>query len=248
MTGYWATLALNIPDFTRFARTQRDQIVGQAVGLPGPMGLLATMSVIVTSATVLIYGKPVWDPVALSGNIGGIARAGGPAGHQPRHRVVQHRRQPGGTGLRLLGPVAQADQLPHRRLDHRRHRRADHAVEAAGEHPGLHLRLAVGYGALLGPVAGILIADYWLLRRARLDVEALYDRTGRYTYFKGWNLAAVAAFVIGVAPNLPGLPEGGRPAGGGGVGAPWTGLYDYAWFVGPAIAAAVYGVMMRGKA
>jgi NCS1 family nucleobase:cation symporter-1 len=102
-----------------------------------------------------------------------------------------------------------------------------------------------GYGALLGPVAGILIADYWLLRRARLDVEALYDRAGRYTYFKGWNLAAVAAFVIGVAPNLPGfLKAAGLPAAAG-IGAPWTGLYDYAWFVGAGIAAAVYVAAMR---
>jgi NCS1 family nucleobase:cation symporter-1 len=102
-----------------------------------------------------------------------------------------------------------------------------------------------GYGALLGPVAGVLIADYWLLRRARLDVEALYDRAGRYTYSKGWNPAAAAAFAIGVAPNLPGfLKAAGLPAAAW-IGAPWTGLYDYAWFVGAGIAAAVYLAAMR---
>ncbi|MDB5458216.1 MAG: nucleoside transporter family, partial [Caulobacter sp.] len=102
-----------------------------------------------------------------------------------------------------------------------------------------------GYGALLGPVAGILITDYWLLRRTRLDVAALYDRTGRYTYSNGWNLAAVAAFAIGVAPNLPGfLKAAGLPAAAA-IGAPWTGLYDYAWFVGAALAGAVYGAAMR---
>ena len=102
-----------------------------------------------------------------------------------------------------------------------------------------------GYGALLGPVAGILITDYWLLRRTRLDVEALYDRTGRYTYTKGWNLAAVAAFAVGVTPNLPGfLKAAGLPAAAG-LGAPWTGLYDYGWFVGAGIAVAVYWTAMQ---
>jgi NCS1 family nucleobase:cation symporter-1 len=73
MVGFWATLALNIPDFTRFARTQSDQIIGQAVGLPAPMGLLALVSVVTTSATTLVFGKAVWDPVQLAGDIGGVA-------------------------------------------------------------------------------------------------------------------------------------------------------------------------------
>jgi NCS1 family nucleobase:cation symporter-1 len=245
MTGYWATLALNIPDFTRFARTQRDQIVGQVVGLPGPMALLATMSVIVTSATVLIYGKPIWDPVALSGNIGGIAVLVGLL-------IISLDTVSCNIAANLVGPAYDFSALWPKKISYRT---GGYITAAIGvlimpwklleSTQGYIFVWLTGYGALLGPVAGILIADYWLLRRARLDVEALYDRTGRYTYFKGWNLAAVAAFVIGVAPNLPGfLKAAGLPSAAG-IGAPWTGLYDYAWFVGAGIAAAVYVAAMR---
>jgi len=71
MVGFWSTLALNIPDFTRFARSQRDQVVGQMVGLPIPMAMLAFVSVAVTSATVVIFGEQIWDPVVLAGKLGG---------------------------------------------------------------------------------------------------------------------------------------------------------------------------------
>src|SRR5213075_3424959 len=63
--GFWATLSLNIPDFSRYAYSQRDQIVGQAIGLPTTMGLYSFIGVAVTSATVVIYGAPIWDPVQL---------------------------------------------------------------------------------------------------------------------------------------------------------------------------------------
>jgi NCS1 family nucleobase:cation symporter-1 len=236
MTGYWATLALNIPDFTRFARSQKDQIVGQAVGLPGPMALLATMSVITTSATVLIFGKPIWDPVALAGDIGGVAVLVGLL-------IISLDTVSCNIAANLVGPAYDFSALWPQRISYRT---GGYITAVIGVLiMGYIFVWLTGYGALLGPVAGILITDYWLLRGARLDVEALYDRAGRYTYYKGWNLAAVAAFVIGVAPNLPGfLKAAGLPAAAG-LGAPWTGLYDYAWFVGAGLAAGVYWAAMR---
>jgi NCS1 family nucleobase:cation symporter-1 len=65
MVGYWATLSLNIPDFTRYARSQRDQAVGQAIGLLTTMPLFAFIGVAVTSATVLLYGQAIWNPIEL---------------------------------------------------------------------------------------------------------------------------------------------------------------------------------------
>ena len=119
MVGYWATLALNIPDFTRFARSQKDQVVGQALGLPPMMGLIALASVITTSATVVIYGRAIWDPVELAGTLAGPFVLLGLIVISDRHRLVQHRRQPRLLGLRFLVALAEADLLPDRRHDHR---------------------------------------------------------------------------------------------------------------------------------
>jgi NCS1 family nucleobase:cation symporter-1 len=245
MSGYWGTLALNIPDFTRFARSQKDQIVGQVAGLPGPMALMATMSVVVTSATVLIFGKAIWDPVALAGDIGGVAVLVGLL-------IISLDTVSCNIAANLVGPAYDFSTLWPSKISYRT---GGYITAALGalimpwklleSTQGYIFVWLTGYGALLGPVAGILIADYWLLRRARLDVEALYDRTGRYTYFKGWNLAAVAAFVLGVAPNLPGFLNAAGLDAASGVRGPWKGLYDYAWFVGAGIAAAVYVAAMR---
>src|SRR4029453_1953465 len=73
--GFWATLALNIPDFSRYARSQRDQIVGQALGLPTTMALFSFIGVAVTSATIVIYGQAIWDPVIV------VSRFKNPAVH-----------------------------------------------------------------------------------------------------------------------------------------------------------------------
>src|SRR5258707_12239581 len=69
MIGYWATLSLNMPDFTRFGRSQREQIVGQVVALPTTMSVFAAMGVLITSATVILYGEAIWDPVVLVGKV-----------------------------------------------------------------------------------------------------------------------------------------------------------------------------------
>ena len=141
--GYWATLSLNIPDFTRYARSQRSQALGQALGLPATMTAFAFIGVAVTSATIVIFGEAIWDPVAL------IARIGNPRGDRLRrpdraHRPAddEHGRERGVAGERLLEPVAAAHQLRRRRPDHRRARHRDDAVEALRRCRGLHLHVA----------------------------------------------------------------------------------------------------------
>jgi NCS1 family nucleobase:cation symporter-1 len=105
----------------------------------------------------------------------------------------------------------------------------------------------VGYSALLGPIGGILIADYFVLRKRELSVGDLYRRGGLYEYQGGVNALAIIALAAGVLPNVPGFLAQAFPAAFPNVGAFWKGIYSYAWFVGFGIAGAVYLVLMRGK-
>jgi NCS1 family nucleobase:cation symporter-1 len=247
MVGFWSTLAMNIPDFTRFARSQKDQIVGQAIGLPLPMAGLAFVGVAVTSASITIYGKAIWDPVDLASRMEGIAVAiglaiitldtlcvnlaanvVGPAydftAIFPRH--VNFAR--GGTITAVLGIAIMPWKL----------------IESSG---GYIFTWLGGYGALLGPVLGIMIADYWLVRRTRIDVQELYKLNGAYAYRNGWNPAAWVAFVIAVLPNVPGFLASAFPQSFGGAPGFFKEIYNYAWFVGVFIAVAVYLLMMTAE-
>ncbi|RRN62890.1 NCS1 family nucleobase:cation symporter-1 [Caulobacter sp. 602-1] len=248
MVGFWATLALNIPDFTRFARTQSDQIIGQALGLPAPMGLLALVSVVTTSATVLVFGKAVWDPVQLAGDIGGIAVVVGLL-------IISLDTVCCNIAANLVGPAYDFSALWPSKISYRTGGWITAGIgvlimpwKLLETTQGYIFTWLVGYGALLGPIAGILIVDYWIVRKAQLAVDDLYVRDGAYAYRGGWNPAAIIALVLGVLPNLPGFLAAAAPHLFGGVGGFWTGLYTYAWFVGLAIAALIYGLMMRGRA
>lgn len=248
MVGYWATLSLNIPDFTRYARSQRDQIVGQALGLPPTMTLYAFIGVAVTSATALIFpgGGVVWDPVELLGRIGGpftilvsmlalsiatlttnlAANVVSPANDFSNLAPRRISFRTGGIITALLGILI----MPWKVLE---------------SSQGYIFTWLVGYSALLGPIGGILIADYFALRRTRLAVDDLYRRGGAYEYAGGFNGAALVALVAGIAPNVPGFLAQAFPARFAGVPAFWQGLYSYAWFLGFTLAAAVYLVLMR---
>lgn len=243
MVGFWSTLSLNIPDFTRFARSQRDQVIGQAIGLPIPMGLLALVSVAVTSATAVVFGETIWDPVVLAGRMGGaaaiigliflllatmttnlaanvVAPANGFSNIAPK--LVSFRA--GGFITAGLGIAIMPWKL----------------LETAGSYLFVWL---VGYSSLLGPIAGILIVDYFFVRRCRFNTEAFYRRGMDYEYYKGWNPYAILALVLGIAPNLAGF----LTAIGAIENAPvaLVALYDYAWFVGAFTSGITYFLFMR---
>ena len=248
MAGFWATLALNIPDFTRFARSQRDQVLGQSIGLPLPMGLLALLSVIVTSATVVIYGKALWDPVDLASRMSGgavliallvllidtvsvnlAANLVGPAYDFAALSPANISYKTGGyitVGIALV-------MMPWKILE------STH---------GYIFTWLIGYSALLGPIAGILIVDYYLIRNTQLDVDALYRNDGPYQYNGGWNRAAIIAFVLGVLPNIPGFLHTAFPDLLPHIPALLETLYTYAWFVGISLAALIYYGLMRNTA
>jgi nucleobase:cation symporter-1, NCS1 family len=247
MVGFWATLALNIPDFTRFAKSQRDQVLGQSLGLPVPMGLLAMLAVIVTSASVVLYGKAIWDPVDLASRMTGAAVL-------VALIILLIDTVSVNLAANLVGPAYDFSSLAPKLISYRGGGCLT-AVIAIAMMPwkllestqGYIFTWLIGYSALLGPIAGILIVDYYLIRKTELDVDQLYRADGAYSYSGGWNGAALVAFAAGVLPNIPGFLNAAFPQSFGGVADSLKTIYTYAWFVGIAISALVYGLMMKGR-
>jgi NCS1 family nucleobase:cation symporter-1 len=226
MVGFWATLALNIPDLSRYARSQKAQVWGQVLGLPATMTLFSFIGVAVTSASVVIFGEAIWDPVQLLSKIESpalvliallallvatlttnvaanvVAPANGFANLWPS-RITFAR---GGILTGIIGIAI----MPWKLL----------------ENADRYIGWLIAYSAFLGPVAGIFIADYWVVRKARLSLYDLYVSDGMYGR---WNMSALVALVCGVSVALIGLVVPALRV-----------LYDYAWFVGFAAAFGVY--------
>jgi len=243
--GFWATLSLNIPDFSRYAYSQRDQALGQALGLPTTMALYSFIGVAVTSATIVIYGESIWDPIellakfksqavlivamislciaTLATNIAAnvVSPANDFAHLAPKW--INFRR--GGLITGIIGIVMQPWKLladPSRYIE----------------------KWLVAYSALLGSVGGILIADYFVVRKRRLDLEGLYLRSGPYWYSGGVNARAVIALVLGIAPCVPGFVATVSEKAAPHVPAVWVSMYHYAWFISFGISFAAYLLLM----
>jgi NCS1 family nucleobase:cation symporter-1 len=245
MVGFWATLALNIPDFTRFAKTQRDQVLGQSIGLPVPMALLSMLAVIVTSATVVLYGKAIWDPVDLASRMTGIAVL-------IALIILLIDTVSVNLAANLVGPAYDFSALSPKLISYKTGGYITAFIAIAimpwkilESTQGYIFTWLIGYSALLGPIAGILIVDYYLIRKTELDVDQLYVADGKYGYSNGWNMAAIVAFVIGVAPNIPGFLNAAFPASFLDTSASFKIIYTYAWFVGLLLASVVYMVLMK---
>jgi NCS1 family nucleobase:cation symporter-1 len=237
MVGFWATVALNIPDFTRYARSQRAQMLGQALGLPTAMTLYSFIGVAVTSASVVLFGEAIWDPVVLIGkfnqpavalvalvaiiiatlNTNVAANVVSPSNDfsNLRPQLISFR-----TGGLITGVVGIL-MMPWKLL---------------GDYGAYIFGWLIGYSGLLGPIAGTMIADYFVIRKRRLNVDDLYRRGGEYEYSGGVNPRAIVSLVAGVAVALVGLVL---------PGARW--LYDYAWFVGFGVSGFVYVMLMRQR-
>ena len=241
--AFWGTMALSIPDFSRYARSQRDQVVGQAVGLPLTMAVFAFIGAAVTNATVLIFGERIADPIAL------LARIGGPVMIVLSMLGLTIATLTTNIAANVVAPANGFSNLAPHRISFRQGAVITAVIGILIMPWRLYTDAAayiftwlIGYGALLGPVAGIMIADYFIVRRGVLVVNDLYRRGASYEYRHGVNRVAIAALVLGVAPSLPGFVAAlrGTPA------APlFAGLYNWAWFVGFLIAAAIYLIGMR---
>ncbi len=235
MVGYWATLSLNIPDFSRYAKSQKAQMLGQAIGLPPSMTLYSFIGVAVTSATVVIFGEAIWDPVilltkfqnpivvvisllalmvaTLTTNIAAnvVSPANDFANLYPKKITFVR----GGLMTAVLGIMI----MPWKLL-------SDYSAYIFG--------WLVGYSGFLGPIAGILICDYFIIRKKKLNVLDLYRRDGEYEFTSGFNLKAIYALLAGIFVALIGLLVPSVRF-----------LYDYAWFVGFVISFVVYLIIMR---
>lgn len=237
MVGFWATLSLNIPDFTRYARSQREQVFGQLLGLPPTMVLFSFIGVVVTAATVILYGKAIWDPVELVVRIAGETQSTGLAFLAMLTLAIATLST--NIAANIVGPANSfANAFP--RLLTFRGGGMVAATLGVLLCPWLLLNVYIGwlvsYSGLLGAVGGVLLADYWLVRRTELDLGGLYESRGPYSYTGGFNLKAIAATVAGLAvvglgylvPALAFLAQG-------------------AWFTGVLVSAVVYTLLMGGR-
>jgi NCS1 family nucleobase:cation symporter-1 len=248
--GYWATLSLNIPDFTRYAKSQRSQAMGQALGLPGTMALFAFIGVAVTSATIVIFGEAIWDPVVL------ISRIGTPSVIVFGALIVLAAQLTTNMAANVVSPANDFSNLNPRRISYVTGGLITAVIGILMMPWRLYSDAAayiftwlIGYSSLMGALGGILIADYWIVKRQQLDLRDLFSVNGRYTYSNGINWKAISALVLAVLPVIPGFIRAATTPGGQ-IADPnlFDRLYTYAWFVTFALSFAFYLILMRGTA
>lgn len=252
MVGFWATLSLNIPDFTRYARSQRDQLLGQALGLPLTMTLFAFIAVAVTGATTTIFGETISDPTQLLGRMGETSTGLG-AGFTVGLSLFVLAVATLSTNIaaNLVSPANAFINVNPRRVSFQLGGYITAAIgmvilpwkllESSGDYLFVWLN---GYSALLGPIGGILVVDYFVLRRTKLSLDDLYQVRGRYFYSGGFNIVAIVALVAGALPNLPGFLHKAGVIGDGVVPVFFDQIYTFAWFAGFGIAGLLYAGVM----
>jgi NCS1 family nucleobase:cation symporter-1 len=248
MIGFWATLSLNIPDFTRYAKSQHAQINGQAIGLPASMTLFSFIGVVVTSATVIIYGETIWDPLILAGKFSskllvGIAMV-----------AVAVSTLATNIAANIVSPANDFAHLAPKKINFKTGGLITGIIgilifpwKLIADPSGYIFTWLVGYSGLLGPVGGIMIADYYFIRKQQLNTVELYQHTGQYGFTNGFNLRAVFALLAGILPNIPGflitikvISVNAFPT--------WVAhLYNYSWFVGFFVSGLLYIIMMQAK-
>ena len=248
--GYWATLSLNIPDFTRYARSQRSQMLGQAMGLPLTMTAFAFIGVAVTSATLLIYGRAIPDPVELMREFDSVAVI------LFATAVIFAAQLTTNMAANVVSPSNDFSNLNPRLISYVTGGLITAVIgvlmmpwKLMGSVGAYIFTWLVGYSALMGAIGGIMICDYWVLRRQRLDLAGLFRPGGRYSYTGGFNWRALVAFVAAVAPVVPGfLRAASTPNFTGRLPDPGLSdtLYTYAWFVTFGIGFLLYFVLMNG--
>lgn len=248
VVAFWATLSLNIPDFTRYAKSQKAQIRGQAIGLPPAMTLFAFVGVVVTSATTIIYGQTEWDPVKLAGKFSDkimvtFAMIG-----------IIISTLATNIAANIVSPANDFSNLSPKRINFKLGGYITGVVgilifpwKLMADPSGYIFTWLLAYSALLGPIGGIMIVDYYFLRKKQLHIGDLYRKNGRYRYSAGINPVAIIALLAGILPNVPGflvvikvVPADTFPV--------WVAeLYNYAWFVGLFVAGIIYRVFSKKK-
>lgn len=246
MVGFWATLSLNIPDFTRYAKSQKAQMVGQAIGLPPSMTAFAFVGVVVTSATAIVFGTMIWDPVVLAGKFESQILV------TFAMLAIVISTLATNIAANIVSPANDFSNLAPQHIDFRKGGYITGVIglcifpwKLIADPSGYIFTWLIAYSSLLGPIGGIMIADYFLVRKCELNAPKLYESTGPYWYSNGYNLAAIVALLIGIFPNVPGflttihvIPKEAVPEF-------VNGLYHYAWFVGFFVSAVSYAVLFE---
>ncbi|MEK7859072.1 MAG: NCS1 family nucleobase:cation symporter-1 [Elusimicrobiota bacterium] len=243
MIGFWATLSLNIPDFTRYARSQKDQMLGQALGLPATMGLFSFIGVAVTSATVVIYGESIWDPVIL------LTKFTNPFVLAVSMVSLCIATLATNIAANVVSPANDFANLWPKKIDFRRGGYITGVIgiliqpwKLIADPSGYIFKWLVAYSSLLGSIGGILIADYFVIRGCKLSLPELYKgEGGKYWYNGGFNPKAVIALIAGILPLIPGFLG---TVGIAAVAPFWVTIYHYAWFISFAVSFLVYVALM----
>lgn len=244
IVGFWATLSLNIPDFTRYAVSQKAQVKGQVLGLPTSMAAFSFVGVFVTSVTVMVYGTAIWDPVQLVGKFH--------SKYIVTFAMLAIALSTLATNIaaNIVSPANDFANLAPSKINFRKGGYIAAVIgllifpwKLIADPSGYIFTWLIGYSSLLGPIGGIMIADYFFLRKKNLIVDDLYCTKGIYQYSNGFNYRAIVALIVGILPNVPGflikinvVAESAFPL--------WIGhLYNYAWFVGFIVSGVVYYIL-----
>lgn len=247
--GFWSTLALNIPDFTRFVRSQKDQFIGQIVGLPSTMTFYAFIGIFVASATILIFGRAIWNPVTLLGEF-----------KNPVIIVFSMFSIVLATACcnimaNVVSPANDFSNLFPKKISFRMGCYLTGIIgilmfpwKLMADPQGYIFRWLLAYSALLGAVGGIMLCDYYVLRKTQLNLYDLFQDVGEYTYTKGWNWYAYIAFFLAIVPCVPGFLVKIGMVNASSVCGILLNLYDYAWFISLGLAFIIYWFLMRFNA
>ncbi len=235
VVGFWATVSLNIPDFTRYAQSQRAQVLGQAIGLPATMTFYSFIGIAVTSATLIIFGQALWDPVAV------LSRLGNPFAVILAMLALLMATLNVNVAANVVSPANDFSNLSPRRISFRLGGLITCFVGVAmqpwklmSSYGNYIFGWLVGYSGFLGPIAGVMICDYFVVRKKILLVQDLYQRDGLYEYQRGFNWQAVISLAAGAGVAFIGLFVSQLRV-----------LYNYAWFVGFFVSFVVYFALMQ---
>jgi NCS1 family nucleobase:cation symporter-1 len=243
MIAFWATLSLNMPDFTRFAGSQRTQVLGQLYGLPTTMAFISMISIVVTSGTIVAFGKAIWDPVEVA------SRFTSPVAVSVGLVMAVLATVSANVAANVVSPSYDFSNALPRWLNFRT---AGLLTGVIGiliqpwhlvSNPKMYIFTWLGfYGGVLASVAGVLIAGYWVIGRTRLDLADLYLPGGRYWFAGGWNWRAVVATLLGAVVAVGGAysTPGSGPFPADGLIPLLKPVYDYSWVAGLVVGFGVY--------
>jgi nucleobase:cation symporter-1, NCS1 family len=248
MVGFWATLSLNIPDFTRYAKSQDAQVKGQIIGLPTSMTFFAFIGVVVTSATAIIYGSTEWDIVKLAGKF--------------ENKIMVTFAMIGiiistlatNIAANIVSPANDFSNLAPDKISFKTGGYITGIIgilifpwKLIASPDGYIFTWLVAYSSLLGPVGGIMIADYFFIRKKNLVAEDLYKHSGEYSYSNGFNNKAIIALLCGIVPNIPGFLLQIKVVSATAFPMWISDLYHYAWFVGLFVSGIIYLFLMKRR-